>query len=411
MSQGRLFELVYLLLERGRMTAPELAEHFEVSVRTIYRDVDALSAAGVPIYAARGKGGGVALMEHFVLSRATFSEAEQQQLLTALQSLAGEARLGASEILSKLSALFHRQEPDWLQVNLSRWGAAGGDAARFESLKTAILSRKIISFTYVSSYGQTTRRRVLPARLVFKGQAWYLQGFCLEKEAYRTFKVSRMLALKALEENFDRPLAPPPIEGDSPVCPWAVPVRMRFSPALAYRVYDDFDESCVTREADGSLLVEVSFPEDQWLYGYLLSFGLGVEVLSPANLRRRLGMLAGEISRSCAKPDTGCQESRDTIESSQTKEVFFMDQPRTFCQSCGMPIDDPALHGSEADGAPSPHYCKYCYQKGAFTSGMTMEEMIDFCTPMMVQANPGMTPQQAREQMHQFFPLLLRWKK
>ena len=88
-----------------------------------------------------------------------------------------------------------------------------------------------------------------------------------------------------------------------------------------------------------------------------------------------------------------------------------MDQPRTFCQSCGMPIDDPALHGSEADGAPSPHYCKYCYQKGAFTSGMTMEEMIDFCTPMMVQANPGMTPQQAREQMHQFFPLLLRWKK
>ena len=82
-----------------------------------------------------------------------------------------------------------------------------------------------------------------------------------------------------------------------------------------------------------------------------------------------------------------------------------------FCQSCGMPLSDPALLGTEADGSPSAHYCKYCYQNGAFTGEMTMEEMIDFCTPMMVQGNPGMTAQQAREQMLQFFPMLLRWKK
>ena len=89
MSQGRLFELLCLLLERGRMTAPQLAEHFEVSVRTIYRDIDALSAAGVPVYSAPGKGGGVSLLEGYTLHRAAFTEEEQQLLLTALRSLPG----------------------------------------------------------------------------------------------------------------------------------------------------------------------------------------------------------------------------------------------------------------------------------------------------------------------------------
>lgn len=82
-----------------------------------------------------------------------------------------------------------------------------------------------------------------------------------------------------------------------------------------------------------------------------------------------------------------------------------------FCQSCGMPLYDPSIIGSEADGAPSEHYCKYCYDKGAFTSTMSMEEMIAFCAPMMSQENPGMTEEQASEQMRKFFPMLLRWKK
>ena len=82
-----------------------------------------------------------------------------------------------------------------------------------------------------------------------------------------------------------------------------------------------------------------------------------------------------------------------------------------FCQSCGMPLTPGVELGTEADGAQNPDYCGYCYKEGRFTDGMTMEEMIDFCTPMMVQGNPGMTEDQARAQMHQFFPMLKRWKK
>ena len=101
MSQGRLFELLCLLLERGRMTAPQLAEHFEVSVRTIYRDIDALSAAGVPVYSTPGKGGGVSLLEGYTLHRAAFTEEEQQLRLTALRSLPGDAGQGTAETLSR----------------------------------------------------------------------------------------------------------------------------------------------------------------------------------------------------------------------------------------------------------------------------------------------------------------------
>ncbi|NCB63136.1 MAG: WYL domain-containing protein [Clostridia bacterium] len=410
MSVGRLFEIIYLLLERKRMTAQELATRFEVSVRTIYRDVDALSSAGVPIYASPGKNGGVALMEHYVIDRAAFSEDEQRQLLTALQSLPGSIGGGAGETLSKLSALFRRDEPDWLQVDMSRWGSSGPDQEKFDRLKSAILEHRVLSFTYVSTYGQTTARRVLPARLVFKGQAWYLQGFCLAKENYRTFKITRILELRVTDKHFDRPLSPPPIEGNGmpAEAPFVVPVHLRFSPYMAYRVYDEFDEGCVVREEDGSLLVQIAFPEDSWLYGYLLSFGLGVEVLSPPERSARLGALAGKIGQANSNPDIGCQDSCGKMNPSNTQEAIHMEMQ--FCQSCGMPLT-PDLMGSEKDGSTSQHYCSYCYQNGSFTNGFTMEEMIAFCAPMMAQGNAGMTEEQAKEQMRKFFPMLMRWKK
>ena len=218
MSQSRLFELVYHLLEHGQTPAPVLAEKFEVSVRTIYRDVDALSAAGVPVYTLPGRNGGVALMDRYVLNKATLSEEEQVQLLTALKSLSGELGLGSEETLDKLSALFQQDQPDWLQVDLSRWGKDKGQEA-FSALRKAILERKVITFTYAGSYSESTARQALPAKLVFKGQSWYLQGFCLDKQNYRTFKLSRMRNLQVTDRTFITPLGPPP-RGHHPQGGW-----------------------------------------------------------------------------------------------------------------------------------------------------------------------------------------------
>ncbi len=409
MSQGRLFEIVNLLLEKGKLSAGELAERFEVSVRTIYRDVDALSAAGVPIYATPGRTGGVALLDRYVLSKAALTEEEQSQLLTALRSLSGQPGLEGSEALAKLSALFRRTEPDWLQVDLSHWGDSAEANAKFQLLKSAILNHRIITFSYVSSYGIRTRRQVLPAKLVFKGRAWYLQGFCLDKEAYRTFRLSRMLELSVTERTFAPPLTPPPIQ-DSGGNPPMVSLRLRFASSAAYRVYDEFDETQITPLPDGSFQVVADYPEDNWVYGFLLSFGSDVEILSPDRVRRQVGCIAKGIFEKIENHDTGCQDFHVSIRASQTKEDATMNE-RIFCQSCAMPMDDPALRGTEADGTPSPHYCKYCYEKGAFTQNMTMEEMIDFCAVTMAKANPGMSEEQAKAQMRTFFPKLLRWKE
>jgi len=408
---ARQFQMVYLLLEKGRMTASELAERLEVSPRTVLRDVDALSAAGVPVYTTQGSGGGVALMDGYVLDRAAFSDEEQRQLLTALQSLPAQE---GEQALTKLSALFRRGREDWLQVNLSRWGAADADNEKFRLLKRAVLERQTLAFDYASSYGTTRPRKVLPARLVFKGQGWYLQAFDLEREDYRTFRLSRILSPSFTGEVFHRRLEPPDIEFSGDIPPlFRVNVRLRFASCLAYRVYDEFDQGCVARQGDGSLLVETVFPEDQWLYGYLLSFGAGVEVLSPDTLRRRLASLGQEIFRSHSRePDTPCQVLNVTMGPSQTEEVPIMEfKDMKFCQSCGMPLTPATEMGTEADGSPNPDYCGYCYKGGQFAGEMTMEEMIDFCAPMMVQGNPGMTQEQAKAQMHQFFPMLKRWKK
>lgn len=408
MSQARLFEMVYLLLEKGKLPATELARRFEVSVRTIYRDVDALSSAGVPVYSIPGRSGGVALMDHYVLSRAALSDGEQEQLLTALRTLAGTPGLGGEEALSKLSGLFRRKEPDWLEVDLSHWGDTAEDSNKFQTLKEAILSHRVITFTYVSSYGQTTARRALPLRLVFKGRSWYLQGFCLDKEAYRTFRISRMLALAVTGQTMPPPSAPLPRIQDSSV-PSFVTLRLRFSPAVAYRVYDELAESQVKPLPDGSLEATATFPEDDWVYGFLLSFGPNVEILSPERIRRQVGLLAKNIWEQCKNPDMRCQGFSGNMVPSQTKEDATMNE-MTFCQSCAMPLTAEDQKGTEADGSLSPHYCKYCYDKGKFLQDMTMEEMIAFCAPHMAKANPGMTEEQAKEQMCSFFPQLLRWK-
>jgi len=309
MSSGRLFEILYLLLDRKQMTAADLAERFEVSVRTIYRDIDALSAAGIPVCATQGKGGGISLMDHYVLDRAIFSEAEQRALLTALQSLPSAANKDAKETLTKLSGLFRRQETDWLEVDLSRWGSGEADRSKFETIKEAILHRRILRFSYASSYGRSTLRKVLPARMVFKGQGWYLQGFCLTRQDYRTFRVSRIFSLETLNETFAQELSPPPIETSDASGPSCIVVRLRFTPELAYRVYDEFDESCISIGENGSIMVTAALPEDPWLYGYLLSFGCGVEVFAPAEVRRTLGIMAEKIWRNASEHDIGCQVS------------------------------------------------------------------------------------------------------
>lgn len=287
MQINRLFEIVYLLLDRQKMTASELASHFEVSKRTILRDIDTLTAAGIPLYTLQGKGGGIAIMENFVLNKAVLTEDEQNQILFALQGLSATQNTDGEQVLLKLQSLFRRSDTSWIEVDFSRWGSSEMDKHKFETLKTAILGKTAISFDYVSSYGEETRRGVYPLKLIFKSRAWYLQGFCTAKQDYRTFKINRMLAVSDTGSHFDGDYIPPQIDGGAPPGDLAL-IELEFAARVAYRVYDEFDVGCIERGDNGNLYVSAALPEDEWLCGYLRSFGKAVRVISPEHLRRKL---------------------------------------------------------------------------------------------------------------------------
>ena len=149
MKNNRLFRILYYVLGKGKVTAKELADKFEVSVRTIYRDIDSISGAGIPIYATQGKGGGIEIAEDFVLSKSFLSENEKQQIMSALQGLDSTTKQYENELLIKLSALFKIKSSNWIEVDFTNWQNNKLHEKAFSDIKNAILSKHVISFSYL----------------------------------------------------------------------------------------------------------------------------------------------------------------------------------------------------------------------------------------------------------------------
>lgn len=292
MQESRLFKIIYYLLDKGQATAPELAKQFEVSVRTIYRDIDALSGAGVPVYTETGRNGGIYLMNGFVLDKAMLSKAEKQEILMALQSINAAQNKNVSHTLQKLSALFQQSSENWLEIDFSNWGNNAFDKERFELLKTAVIQRRTVKIQYANSYEEIGERIVQPLKLVYKSKAWYLKAFCTQKQDWRIFKLNRILDLTLLNDRFVYREFPNPTEILETDCP---EITLRFPKEMAYRVYDEFDKTQVQRQADGSFIVSAKMPVDTWLIGFLLSFGTQVDILSPLDLRDAVAAQAGKI--------------------------------------------------------------------------------------------------------------------
>lgn len=192
MQESRLFRIIYYLLDKGKSTAPELAEKFEVSVRTIYRDIDIISSMGIPVYAMQGKGGGITLLDNFVLDKSLLSTREKEQILMALQGIIVTEPNNSDELLTKLGSLFQTKNTNWIEVDFSNWVKRNPSQDIFQLMKSAIFSRNVISFQYFSSNRESTKRRVEPLKLVFKSKDWYLYGFCLIRNDYRFFKLTRI---------------------------------------------------------------------------------------------------------------------------------------------------------------------------------------------------------------------------
>jgi len=286
MQINRLFEIVYLLMDKKSMTAMELAAHFEVSKRTVLRDIDTLTAAGIPIYTTQGKGGGISILDNFVINKTVISDDEQNQILFALQAISTTRHVDTDNLLGRLQCLFEKTNTDWIEVDFSRWAIGTTDKAKFDSLKKAIINNRAISFSYSSYHGETNSRKVYPLKLAFKSKSWYLRAFCLLKNDYRTFKINRMRDVEMLADKFDgKAFQVPEIEPSDHQSPLAIDVKLHFAPQVAYRVYDDFNEQNIFKNEDGSFTVAMSLPNDSGLYDYILSFGTMIEAIEPQIVR------------------------------------------------------------------------------------------------------------------------------
>lgn len=289
MQINRLFQIVYILINKGMVTASELAEKFEVSNRTIYRDIDVLSSAGIPVYTSKGKGGGIGLLDQFVLNKSLLSEKEQEEVLVGLQCLTVTG-FTVDSILSKLSTLFCKENLNWIEVDFSSWGSGEYEKNKYALLKSAILNSKMIQFDYYNANGEKSTREVEPMQFLFKNRAWYINGFCLARRANRIFKISRIKNLKITEIKFDRGRNNEKFENEMThyVENNAIHIKLKIDHYFAFRVYDEFRRGDITKNDDGSFDVNIYYAEDEWLYSYLLSFGCYAEVIEPEYIRNEL---------------------------------------------------------------------------------------------------------------------------
>lgn len=288
MQESRLFRILYELLANGKTTAPALARKLEVSVRTIYRDIDALSACGVPIYTIPGKSGGIALLDGYTIPKALLSDDERAQILAALQGIDTTTAQENDTLLTKLTAIFQTANSNWIEVDFSDWVRQGRPTQEtFQTIKEAIFAQRVVTFHYYGNSGEESKRQVLPLRLVFKSKDWYLYGFCRLREAYRYFKLTRIQSLRILAEHFDPCNLPPELPRTSPLAQkQPITVTLKFDKMLAFRVYDEFSDPIHT-DADGNLILTTMLPDGETLFAYLLSFSDGVEILAPSDLRTR----------------------------------------------------------------------------------------------------------------------------
>lgn len=286
MQINRLFEIIYVLINKETVTAKELAERFEVSQRTIYRDIDALSSAGIPVYMSKGRGGGISILDNFILNKTVLTEQEKADVLSAMRAVDAINFSSTDSALKKLSSLFGENNSDWIEVDFSKWYNSEKYSEVFDNIKLAILSKRVIGFTYSSGKGERTSREVEPLKLCFKGMAQYLYAYCTLRQDFRFFKISRMKDIVITDRHFDTVVTEPIFNKDNMFEEEYITLKLKISPNMAFRVYDEFDNYTV--EPDGSFIIQTRFPLGDWLFPYIVSYGNACEVLEPLDVRETI---------------------------------------------------------------------------------------------------------------------------
>ena len=294
MKINRLIEIITILLNRQTVTARTLSERFGVSTRTIYRDVDVLSSAGIPIYTDKGKGGGISLLEDFTLSKTMLSKNESDGLILALKAMGATDYPEAAALLEKIGSIFKQSSAhDWIEVDFESWSSKVNEDNKFSKIRDAIINCRVINFDYVNGNGVKTNRDADPVKLMFNAYTWYLVAHCHNRSEHRMFRMSRIKNVRETDEHFTRRTV---TEEEKRIAPIPhVELKMRCDEKVLNRLYDTFDEQFITANADGSYDVSVRVPDEDWIYGFVLSFGNHAEVLAPKHIREGVKTRAKQV--------------------------------------------------------------------------------------------------------------------
>lgn len=299
MKLDRMMAILTLLQEQEWLQAPDLAARFEVSVRTIYRDVDALNLAGIPIESRQGHGGGIRVMPGFKLDKTLLTERDLTDVVTALKSLSTAFSSNADSVL--LEKLNHSvpvekkqsfaQRTNEVIIDISPWGDDARIRTKLNLIRALLDANRTLAFQYRDAQGRTSRRVLEPHTLLFKGMNWYVYGWCRKSQDFRTFRLSRMIAPEDGGETFQRRDIS---TGERPWhTTWTAPENnitlvMRFPGQYANRLSDWFEPEDLAQQANGDILVRSQMPDTPWVDSFVLGFGAMGEVLEPAHIRERI---------------------------------------------------------------------------------------------------------------------------
>lgn len=285
----RLFQIVYLLMEKSQMTAKELADIFEVSERTIYRDIDKLTMAGIPIYTNQGKHGGISILPDYVLDKSVLTTEEKNKIMESLNALHEVSLSVDSDAISKLRAFFGEQYQDWIEIEFSGWRNSKEEATVFEQIKRAVLEHCYMEIVYSGNQEGLVARKIKPIKLCFKDQAWYLYAYCCLRDDYRFFKLKRISQITILDAHFEPEIVGkvlPEVSKNYSERGESVPVSLEISQKMAFRAYEELENITVTD--GGKLLCDIEVTDIPWFISYVLSYGSYIRVLEPLEIKEKV---------------------------------------------------------------------------------------------------------------------------
>ncbi len=305
MKIDRLVSIIMILLDKERIGAQELADMFEVSPRTIYRDIDAINMAGIPIHSTSGVGGGFEIMQNYKIDKKVFSAADISAILMGLSSLSNMIR--GNELVNALAKVksfipADRAKDIELKVNqicidLSPWMGIGNIQLYLERVKAALHESKLLSFEYIAHHGNKTVRTVEPYQLVLKSSHWYLRGYCHKRNDFRMFRLSRMSNLQILERTFTpRDYQKPILNFEEILETMQTKIKIRIHKSIMDRVLDFCTYENFSPDCEEYYIVSFPFIENEYYYDILLGFGDKCECLEPlyirAEMKRRIQKIA-----------------------------------------------------------------------------------------------------------------------